>query len=106
MTRLTLSEREIVISQSAQDRRDGIWHVWSNDRYHQRRLEKRGAKLIEETGGGGRQYEVGQRQILIRATPARRVGPRTIHFQRSIQDVSNQVQEVSPLATEDLSRPA
>lgn len=71
--RLELSEREIAMSQSAEDRRaESGWEVWTNDAYWVRRLEKLGCRLIEKTETGGATFQLDQRQILIRKLPVPR----------------------------------
>lgn len=71
--RLELAEREVSLSQSALDRRDNLFHIWTNDPYWYRRLEKVGAVLVKETVTS-REYTVESRQILIRRVPAKREG--------------------------------
>ena len=91
MARLTLAERETVLSQSAQDRRDGIWHVYSNDPYQIRRLTRADATLVEEKEGA-RWYTVLNRQVLIRKVPASRKGQssaRVIEFLARRRDKVN-----------------
>lgn len=79
MARTELVEREISITQNALDRRDGVWHVWSNDPYWNRRLERVGA-VVERVAGDGKEYTLLQRQLLIRKVPTARSGPRVIKF--------------------------
>ena len=81
MARLELVEREICITQNAQERRDGVWNVWTNDNYWHRRLQSVGATVVSESESGC-QYTLAQRQVLIRKIPARRQGPRVVHFQQ------------------------
>lgn len=84
MGRMTLDEREISFSQSAQDRRDGVWHVWTNDPYWHRRLDRVGARLVS-TDSDSRSYRVTQRQLLLRCVPVSRIRPRAIEYLRRRQ---------------------
>lgn len=78
--RLELAEREIGLSQSALDRRDNLFHIWTNDPYWYRRLERVGAILVDTTSSS-RTYTVDSRQVLIRRIPAKRIGrPPTGNF--------------------------
>lgn len=71
MDRLELGEREIVLTQSAEDRRNGVWHCWTNDNFNHRRLERIGAKVVEKKASGT-DYELDVRQVLFRKIPAQR----------------------------------
>lgn len=92
--RLTLEEREISLNQSAQDRHDGIWHVYTNDSYYQRRLKRIGAV---DLGNGF--YEIGHRQVLLRLIPKARQAPRIIEFQKRKQE---RLERAKAGATSDL----
>lgn len=71
MSRLELVEREIAFSQSAQDRRDGVWHVWTNDPYWLRRLATIGAEVVRDSGAS-KEYKLDQRMVLLRKVPKMR----------------------------------
>lgn len=82
MARLELGEREISLTQSAEDRQNGVWHVWTNDNFMHRRLKSVGAKVVTETENGTT-YELDQRQVLLRKVPAKRAGnPGVTHYLR------------------------
>lgn len=82
MARLELGEREISLTQSAEDRQAGIWHVWTNDNFMHRRLRSVGAKVVSETESGTT-YQLDQRQVLLRKVPAKRAGsPGVVQFLR------------------------
>lgn len=84
--RLELVEREIAISQSAQDRHDGVWHVWTNDPFWFRRLAAIGAEVVKDSGGS-KEYKVQQRMILLRKVPKPREGRPGLaeYFERKVE---------------------
>jgi len=63
---LARDEMETHISQTAEDRQRGIWHVYTDDPYWMRRLDERGGKLVKVERSGGRHYEIAHRQITLR----------------------------------------
>lgn len=73
MSRLELAEREIAFSQSALDRRAGVWHVWTNDPYWFRRLATIGAEVVRDSGAS-KEYKLAQRMVLLRKVPKLREG--------------------------------
>ena len=72
---LTTEEQETHISQTAEERRRGVWRVYTDDPYWQRRFDERG-ELIKVEVGGGRHYEIEHRQITLR-TPGKKSAPAT-----------------------------
>lgn len=99
MQRLELVEREVSFTQNAADRRDGIWHVWTNDAYWHRRLKSVGATLIKEGSGGGADYTLALRQLLVRKVPApRKQGPRIIDFTRRKVELDERRKAARPQA--------
>jgi hypothetical protein len=65
---LALDEMETAITQTAEDRARGVWHVYSDDPYWQRRLDELAKKVRVQ--GPGAWYEIEHRQITLR-TPGR-----------------------------------
>lgn len=63
---LTLEEQETIFRQSALDRRAGFWIVYSDDAYWMRRLEAKGAEVVQEHKGGGRTYRISHKQLSLR----------------------------------------
>jgi len=63
---LSRDEMETHISQTAEERSRGIWHVYTDDPYWIRRLDERGGKLVKVERSGGRHYEIAHRQISLR----------------------------------------
>lgn len=67
-TKLAPEEREIAITQSAEDRANGVWHIYCDDPYWQRRLDKIATLIRPASQGQGKYYEVGQGQIILSKT--------------------------------------
>ena len=62
MKKLPREEQETLINQTAQERIDGLWHVYSDDPTVMRKLDKIGV-LVREEESGGRHYTLEQAQV-------------------------------------------
>lgn len=61
--KLTREEQETHVSQTAQERINGVWRVDTDDPVTQRRMEKIGARLIGDYSWGGKRYELDGNQV-------------------------------------------
>jgi hypothetical protein len=64
---LTPEERETSIYQSAADRDEGFWHIYSDDHFWMKRLDKI-AESSKPTGVG-KDYRLRQDQVVLRKAP-------------------------------------
>lgn len=71
--RLTKEEMETAFVQSAEDRANGIWHVFTCDAYWQKRLAKYGK--LEKQDGLGYWYTIEHKQLSFRK-PKSMIAPR------------------------------
>ena len=67
---LSPAERETHISQSADERSAGFWHVYSDDPYWIKRFDNSvmagGATLLKQHSTGGREYKLPIGQLTVR----------------------------------------
>lgn len=66
-------ELETNISQTAADRVDGFWSVYTNDPYWLSRLRTKG-ELVRECHGGGAIFRINHRQVSLRSPKVKKDG--------------------------------
>lgn len=61
--KLTREEQETHVSQTAQERIAGVWHVDTDDPVTIRKMEKIGARHVGDYSWGGKRYELDGNQV-------------------------------------------